>query len=125
MSSQDYLSNREYDRDLILSHHYVDGKVRNIFNREIEADNFHAFNYLIQSTCADLVLEKMHNIHNMLRNRKSYVAFTLHDSIIIDLAKEDKEMINLIIKEFSNTKFGKFKISINAGNNYGNLKLIK
>ena len=122
--SQDYLSNREYDRDLILSRYYTDGKVRNIFNRVIEADNFHAFNYLIQSTCADLVLEKMHNICNMLRNRKSYVAFTLHDSIIIDLAKEDKELINSIIKEFELTKFGKFKISINAGKNYGDLKLI-
>ena len=122
--SQDHLSNREYDRDSILNQYYIDGKVRNIFNREIEADNFHAFNYLIQSTCADLVLDKMYNIHDILRSRKSFISFTLHDSIVIDLAKEDKELINLIINEFSNTKFGKFKISINAGKNYGNLKLI-
>tara|TARA_Y100000592_G_scaffold101100_1_gene185426 strand:- start:4885 stop:6069 length:1185 start_codon:yes stop_codon:yes gene_type:complete len=122
--SQDYLSNREYDRDLILGQHYVDGKVSNIFNRNIEVDNFRAFNYLIQSTCADLVLEKMHNIHDILRDRKSYISFTLHDSIVIDLAKEDKHLINLIINEFKLTKFGKFKISISAGNNYGNLKLI-
>ena len=122
--SQDHLSNREYDRDLILERYYLDGSVNNIFNRNIECDDFHAFNYLIQSTCADIVLDKMYNIYELLKHHRSYITFSMHDSIIIDFAKEDKYLIKEIISEFKDTKLGSFKSSIKAGINYNNLKLI-
>ena len=107
-----------------MERYYLDGSVNNIFNRNIECDDFHAFNYLIQSTCADIVLDKMYNIYELLKHHRSYITFSMHDSIIIDFAKEDKYLIKEIISEFKDTKLGSFKSSIKAGINYNNLKLI-
>ena len=51
---------------------YWDGKtVKTCFNREVPADKHHALNYIIQSTCADLILQKMIKICNILENKKS------------------------------------------------------
>ena len=79
---------------------------------------------MIQSTCADLVSEKMYNIFDMLLDRESYIAFSLHDSIIIDFSSSDKDLIPFILSEFQDTRFGKFKSSVHAGENYGNLKKV-
>ena len=123
--SEDYLSNREYDRQSLLREYYKNSKISTVFDRSINCDKAHAFNYLIQSTCADMVLEKMYNVFDLLRDRKSYIAFTLHDSIIIDFSSKDKDLLPFILTEFQNTRFGRFKISVHAGENYGNLKKIK
>jgi len=123
-SSEDYLSNRQYDREEILSKYYFNGHVQTLFDRKINCDDFHAFNYLIQSTCADVVLDRMCDIYKLLLQRKSYIAFTLHDSIIIDFSSEDKDMLKMIIETYKNTKLGNFKTSISAGKDMYNLKLI-
>ena len=63
-------------------------------------------------------------VHNLLKDRKSCVAFTLHDSVILDFSSDDKDLIKLIIEEYKNTELGNFKTSVSAGKDLYNLKLI-
>jgi len=57
-----------------------------------------------------------------LEGAKSYVAFPIHDSIVLDLSVEDKEKLPEIIDIFSNTVLGKFMVNVNVGKNFGQLK---
>lgn len=104
---------------------FYDGKrITNLYGRKIESDQFHKMNYLVQSTAADLVLEQVVKIHNFLKGRKSNIAFIVHDSVVIDLAKEDRGEVNKIISLFSGTRLGNFPVNVSAGNNYGTLRRI-
>ena len=111
-----------YDKDKVLNEYWDGETVRTCFNREIPADEHHALNYIIQSTCADLILQKMIKIYDILKDRKSNIAFCVHDSVVIDLHADDKHLMKDIIEEFSNTRFGKFKTSVKTGKDFGNLK---
>ena len=123
-NSEDKISSGQYDRDLLLSRYRSNDSIETLFKRKIKCDDFHAFNYLIQSTCADMVLDRMVAVHNLLKDRKSCVAFTLHDSVILDFSSDDKDLIKLIIEEYKNTELGNFKTSVSAGKDLYNLKLI-
>jgi len=123
--SKDYLANRAYERKGVKEK-YWDGKiVKTPFGRQIEADEYHALNYLIQSTTADMALRQLIKVHSLLKNSKSHIAFTLHDSLVIDLAKEDKGLLNEIFDVFAKTDLGAFAISISMGKNFGNMKKVK
>ena len=123
--SKDYLANTAYDRTSIKEK-YWDGKiVTTPFGRKIEADEFHALNYLIQSTTADMVLRQMVKVYDLLKGSKSYIAFTIHDSLVIDLAKEDKGLLKEIFDTFAETDLGNFVVSTQAGKNFGEMKEMK
>ena len=123
--SKDYLANTAYDRTSIKEK-YWDGKiVTTPFGRKIEADEFHALNYLIQSTTADMVLRQMIKVYDLLKGSKSYIAFTIHDSLVIDLAKEDKGLLKEIFDTFAETDLGNFVVSTQAGKNFGEMKEMK
>ena len=111
-----------YNKDKVLKEYWDGDTVRTCFNREISADQHHALNYIIQSTCADLILQKMIKIYDMLEGKKSNIAFCVHDSIVIDLHADDKHLMSDIINEFSNTRFGRFKASVKTGKDFGNLR---
>jgi len=120
--SQDRLSNKAYDREEILTKYWDGTHVKTCFDRKIEADKHHALNYVIQSTAADLFLRQMIKIWKLLRGRKSYVAFCLHDSLIIDFSEEDQFLLNELKENFENTQFGKFKVNSSAGKSYGEMQ---
>tara|TARA_R110000824_G_scaffold275189_4_gene463891 strand:+ start:1580 stop:2758 length:1179 start_codon:yes stop_codon:yes gene_type:complete len=123
--SKDYLANRAYDKTSVKEK-YWDGKiVATPFGRKIEADEFHALNYLIQSTTADMVLRQVIKVYDLLKNSKSYIAFTLHDSLVIDLAKEDGALLSEVFDTFAETDLGNFAIAVQAGKNFGAMKEIK
>ena len=123
--SKDYLANRAYNKTSIKEK-YWDGKiVATPFDRKIEADEFHALNYLIQSTTADMVLRQAIKVADLLKGYKSELAFIIHDSIVIDWAQEDKNLISEIIKIFGDTDLGQFKVSLSAGKNFGDMKSVK
>tara|TARA_R110000824_G_scaffold2047_6_gene9904 strand:+ start:1315 stop:2496 length:1182 start_codon:yes stop_codon:yes gene_type:complete len=123
--SEDCLASRSYDR-LAVKEKYWDGKiVKTPFDRQIEADEFHALNYLIQSTTADMVLRQLIKVHNLLKNYKSHIAFVVHDSLVIDLAKEDKGLLKEIFDIFAETDLGNFAASVQAGKNFGDMKEIQ
>jgi hypothetical protein len=123
--SKDYLANRAYDKTGVKEK-YWDGKVvETPYGRKIEADEFHALNYLIQSTTADMVLRQAIKVHDLLKNSKSHIAFIIHDSLVIDLAKEDKGLLKEIFDIFAKTDLGDFMVSVQAGKNFGDMKEVK
>jgi len=122
-NSEDYLLSREYDREGLLKKYFSDGKIINPFNREIEADDYHALNYLIQSTASDLFLEQVHKIYKILKKNKaeSYISILIHDSMVLDFAKKDYRLLEKIKEEFKNTRFGEFKLNIQVGKDLGTM----
>ena len=120
--SKDYLSNRHYNRDEVLKKHFNGKQVKTFFDRQIEADKHHALNYLIQSTTSDLVLSRAFKIADVLKEKKSFISFTLHDSIIIDCDDSERAVIGELIDIFSETPFGAFKVNVSAGKSYGTMR---
>ena len=108
----------------IMDQFYDGSTITNLYNRKINSDQFHSLNYLIQSTTSDLVLEQFVKLTKILKNKKSFVCFLVHDSIVIDLHKEDRELVKVLIKEFGKTRLGEFPVNTSVGKNYGELKKI-
>ena len=113
-----------YDKNKILKNYYDGEVVKNIFGREIEADNFHALNYLIQSTCADMVLEQAVKLDQLLKGKKSKIAFIVHDSIVVDVSKQDFNTMSAMLDCFADTRLGKFKVNLSGGKTFGNMRKI-
>ena len=120
--SKDYLSNRAYNREELLEKYWDGTSVKTYFDRKIEADEHHALNYTIQSTAADLFLRQMIKIWEKLQDRKSYVAFCLHDSLVIDFSEEDMDILKELKKIFKDTDLGQFKVNVSVGKNYGKMR---
>lgn len=120
--SSDHLLDKHYDKDKILKNNYDGKRIETIFKRTIESDGFHALNYLIQSTASDLFLEQVYKIFKLLDGKKSYISMLIHDSMIVDFAKEDYELLQQIKALFMNTRFGKFKTGIKIGNDLSDLR---
>tara|TARA_R110000824_G_scaffold194057_1_gene376511 strand:- start:3133 stop:4320 length:1188 start_codon:yes stop_codon:yes gene_type:complete len=120
-----YTAARYYDREAIKEKYWDGEQVITPFSRTIKADHDHALNYVIQSTTSDLTLKQAIKIANMLENKKSYIAFCLHDSVVIDLSFEDRDMIDNFVETFADTDLGKYYINAAVGKDFGNLKSIK
>jgi len=120
--SQDHILNKEYDRDAVVQKYFTQGQVTTFFDRVIESDEHHALNYIIQSTAADLFLRQMIKVWELLRDKKSNIAFCLHDSLVIDLHEEDTPLIHQIKEMFANTELGKFKVNVSGGKSFGEMK---
>ena len=58
----------------------------------------------------------------MLKNRKSFTMGLIHDSMVIDYDRNDKDLIEDLIEEFGNTDLGKFKVNASLGTNFGNMR---
>ena len=111
-----------YDRKKLKSLYFKDNKVMNPFHRVIECDEDHAISYLIQSTAADVLFEQMYAVWEFLKNKKSFLKFCNHDSIVIDLAEEDQYLVNDMKEVFCKTRFGRFKINCEGGKDWLNMK---
>lgn len=111
-----------YNREEVLDKFWDGEYIENPFGRRIAADHYHALNYIIQSTTSDLVQRQAVKIFDLLKDKRSTVAFTMHDSIVVDLHVEDKPLIHTIAHMFGNTRFGKFKVGVAAGRDFGSLE---
>ena len=123
--SEDRAMSKFYERDTVLNKYWDGTSVNTVFNRKIEADNFHALNYIIQSTCADMVLEQACRIRSLLAGKRSTIAFIVHDSVVLDFADEDRQELIELVNEFSSTRLGKFMVNISAGKNFGKLRELR
>ena len=121
-NSEDKVLEQIYNREKVKNRFWDGNHVKTIFDREIIADEYHALNYIIQSTCSDLIMQKATNIDKILQNKKTKVAFVIHDSIVLDYCDEDAGIVNKIYREFRDTPFGQFKANAAAGRNFGELK---
>tara|TARA_B100000212_G_C27316517_1_gene508159 strand:+ start:51 stop:1181 length:1131 start_codon:yes stop_codon:yes gene_type:complete len=95
------------------------------FGRTLKVEERKAQNYLLQSTTSDIVIDKAYKIMKLLKNKKTNLAFTLHDSIILDFSKKDVNMLHEIKKVFENTRWGQFQSNCSVGKDFGNLKEFK
>jgi hypothetical protein len=119
------LNGTVYNRERVINKFYQNGFVGTPMGRRIKVDERKAFNYIIQSTTADLTIDRAIALDKMLENTKSKVAFIVHDEIVLDLASEDKELIPELKATFQNTNLGKFMANVKAGKSFGNMKALK
>lgn len=119
-----FLDGSVYSRDSVLRKHYIDGAVHTPFGRKIEVGRWKALNYLIQSTTADLALDRAVALDRALEGYKSRVAFIVHDEVVIDLCDDEKHLVPLLRDVFQDTKLGKFLVNLKAGKDYGSLEAL-
>jgi DNA polymerase I-like protein with 3'-5' exonuclease and polymerase domains len=123
--AQDHRLEEHYDKSK-LKDEFWDGKeIRNPFGRRVHSDEKHSINYLIQSTTNDIVLENSLKVREILASKRSTIAFTLHDSIILDFSKEDRKGLMEIVKTFQDTRLGHYRVNVKIGKNFGEMKDIK
>ena len=118
----DKIFSRQIFRDFYF---FEDRVLTTPFGRKLAVEERKAQNYLLQSTTSDQVLENAYNIQKMLKGKKSTIAFTLHDSIILDISKEDAIMLRDIKKQFEKTRWGNFMSTCKIGKTFGSLKELK
>ena len=111
-----------YKRKNVLVKHRSESTITTPFGRKIEADDFHALNYLLQSTSSDNCLGQAIKINKFLNGRKSFVHSVVHDSITIDFDKQDRDLITQIRQIFEDTRLGQFKSSMHIGKNYRDME---
>lgn len=114
-----------YDRESLRQKFYSDGKVETPFGRSIDAPVRKALNYLLQSSSSDNTLDRFCKISNFLRATRSNVAFVVHDSVVIDLHKDDRFLIPQLVEMFGDTKLGKFKVNCSMGKTLGTMRDFK
>ena len=120
LNSQNETLNLLYDRDTILNQYYNNEYITTPFGRKILVANLNtALNNTIQSTASDIFLEQACKIHKSLKGKKTKIAFLIHDSLVLDFSLKEKELLEQILHEFSNTRFGILKVNIKKWkNNY-------
>ena len=114
-----------YNRNFILDKYFKDGYIVTPFKRKIEVDARRAFNYLIQSTTSDLVIDRALQINKILESTQSHISHIVHDELVIDLADSDRHLLPTIKETFSNNKLDKFMVNLSAGKNYYDLEELK
>ena len=114
-----------YDKKSALQKYWNGEEVVNPFGRKIKADEFHALNAIIQSTTSDTFLRRAIAVNKLLEGRKTLTMGLIHDSMVLDFAREDKDILEELIKEFGNTDLGNFKVNASLGTNFGNMKRFK
>ena len=111
-----------YDRESILDNFYDGVYILTPFKRKIKVEKRKAFNYLIQSTTADLVLERAVEVDKILEGKKSFISHIVHDELVIDMADEDRKMVSEIRDVFAENKIDNYLVNLSAGKNYLDLK---
>jgi hypothetical protein len=112
-----------YNKKAYLDH--FDGtSVTTPFGRKLPVDERKALNYLLQSTTSDIVLYNTYEIMKKLKKKKSFVAFTMHDSVVLDFAREDYDLVSELKDIFEKNMFGRFLSSVRIGKDFGTMKEI-
>jgi len=117
---------RLYNKDLVRNKYWDGCKITTDYGRIIEnVDEHHALNYIVQSTTIDMVHEQAYKVYELLKGRKSHIAFLIHDAVYIDLAEEDRYEIVNLLDTFKKTRYDMFKVNVSAGRNLGAMKELK
>ena len=111
-----------YNRESLLEEYYDGEQIKTPFGRTIACPLRKALNYLLQSSSSDNTLERFCKISNFLRATRSHVAFVVHDSVVIDLHKDDRQLIPRMVEMFGNTRLGQFKVNCSIGKNLGDMR---
>ena len=112
------INTQHYDRKKVLDEWYDGEYIRTPMGRQIKVDERRAFNYIIQSTTADLVLERACALDDFLSGYKSFISHIVHDEIVVDLSNDERHLVPEIREIFSQSQLGKYLVNLNAGTNY-------
>ncbi len=116
--------NKYYDKSGLLKRYWKDNQIVTPYKKIISnVDKHHALNYLVQSTAAELLIKQCLKISYLLEKKGhgSHVSFMIHDSIILDMKKEDLDLLDAVIYLMSSTNFGDFTVNRKKGHNLGDL----
>jgi hypothetical protein len=116
--------NEFLNRDKLYERYFHNDCVLTPFYRIIPVEKEKAVNYLIQSTSSDMLLTSAIKVDKLLQNKKSFVSFCIHDSVVIDLSFEDRDMIESLKDKFSETAFGELKTNLSLGKDFGSMTKI-
>jgi hypothetical protein len=111
-----------YKRDDVRDNHFKDGQVTTPFGNTMPADRHHSLSYLIQGTTAEMVLRQAIKIDEFLKDHSSFISFTVHDSIIVDISKDEANLVPKLISMFADTELGLFKVNASFGTDFGSLR---
>tara|TARA_R110000824_G_scaffold258581_1_gene447531 strand:- start:176 stop:778 length:603 start_codon:yes stop_codon:yes gene_type:complete len=111
-----------YKRDDVRNAHFKDGQVTTPFGNTMNADYHHALSYLIQGTTAEMVLRQAIKIDEFLKDHKSFISFTIHDSVIVDISKDETNLVQKLTGMFADTELGIFKVNASFGDSFGDLR---
>ena len=70
----------------------------------------------------DIVLRQMIKIDKLLKDKKSHIAFTIHDSVVIDMAEEDMSLLPEIKRQFSTFRDIQFLTNVSIGSDFGSME---
>ena len=118
------IDSESYSKDALVEKFYDEQEkiLRTPFGRRTSCDRFHALNYLLQSSSSDNCMDRVNKIERFLTDRRSYVAFTIHDCVIIDLHRDDRHLIPQIKQIFEDTKLGRFMSNCHLGHNLKDMR---
>ncbi len=100
--------------DNIIKEAYNDGYVRTLFNRKRTIEELNNRNYMIRSsgerialntpiqgTSADIIKKAMVLVYDEFKkqNIKSKMVLQIHDELVIDVVKEEQEIVTKIVKD--------------------------
>lgn len=126
---------KEY-MDRTIAKAYIDGYAKTLFNRKRVIDELKNTNYMIrqsgermalntpiQGTSADIIKKAMVQIHKEFKknNLKSKMIIQVHDELVFDCLKEEKDIVSKIMKDVMENvcKLNvPLKIDIESGNNW-------
>jgi len=110
-----------YDKNTLVNKYWDGQHVNTTYKKKIPSDRWHAFNYLIQSTTASMVLRQVLKVYKSLQGKESFVSHMVHDNVVIDMKAEETYLIDDLKALFSKTRFGDFKIQTSTGLNMGEM----
>lgn len=111
-----------YDKKSLLRQYWDGYQVTNSHGRIISADKFHAPSLLGQSELSDVFLRQVIKVFKLLKERKSRIAWTIHDSLVLDFDLEDKDLFTSLVSVFAKTKHGLWKTNLTIGKNFAEMR---
>jgi len=122
--AKDYQLEKLYDKG-VYKEYYEEGSVATPFGRKLLTDERKALSYLLQSTTSDIVLENAYKIMKFLGGKKSFVAFTMHDSVVLDFSREDYHLVRDLKEVFEENRLGRYHSRVCIGKNFGEMEELK
>jgi len=53
---------------------------------------------------------------------KSFVTFCIHDNLVLDMRSDECYIVPELIKMFSETELGNYKVNMSVGRNFGDMR---
>lgn len=78
--------------------------------------------HVMQSITSDITVDACLKIFDILKNTKSFIAFTIHDAIVLDMTIEDyHDYMKKIKSVIEDTPLGRYFWKVTVGNSFGSM----